>query len=75
MDTTPGQGCQYTQGARGVEYLIANYGGLTTLKSLIEGFSGDGFASDFKRVVGISLEDFYIQVDEFGKAFGFAANQ
>lgn len=72
MDLTPGQGCQYFQGAIAVELLLVNHGGWETLIKLTEGLSGNGFESDFMRIVGIPLNKFYEEIDSFSKEIGFA---
>ena len=74
MVETVGSGCQYFQGAIAAEVLVANHGGWAVLKRITENLTGRGFEIDFKDAVGVSLSDFYSEVDSISKELGYARN-
>lgn len=57
--------CQYLQGIIPVEVLLTKYGGLNTLRKLMQANSQKPFEDAFGDIVGISLTDFYRVVDDY----------
>jgi len=66
--------CAYSKGQLAVEYLIANYGGLDTLRKLHTEKTTPGlstFPNFFGSITGRPLTEFYSEVNYYFKAQGW----
>jgi hypothetical protein len=66
--------CAYSKGQLAVEYLLANYGGLETLRKLHTERTTPGlstFPDFFRSITGKALSDFYAEVNAYFKVRGW----
>jgi hypothetical protein len=66
--------CAYSKGQLAVEYLLANYGGLETLRKLHTEKTTPGlstFPDFFRSITGKALSDFYAEVNAYFKVRGW----
>lgn len=67
--------CQYLQGIIPVEVLLVEYGGIQTLRKLMETNSRLDFESAFFETTGQTLKSFYSRVDDYAVTKGWKSGR
>jgi hypothetical protein len=58
-------GCEYTEGIIALEYLVAKFGGLETIRQIQNLEQTRTFSEAFQLATKISLEHFYSDLDQY----------